>query len=179
MDKGILALLFFTVLKLPLIFERIEYIDMTGDAGVYSIAAMHLSTEGKFTGKLEVWRNLNNELKEEYEKSNLHQYDPDQNKGIYMPGTYIERSEYKDYYFQFYPSWPIVLSLWGSIFGTMNQSYVMVLLYIITIFLFYFTLIRWRIRGNYALLASILLGSSPLLVYFCQRRNSFDPPAPE
>jgi len=166
------AILLFLVLMFPILKERMEFVDMTGDAGVYSISAIHYLKEGKLKDELELRNQLSEESRDIYDRDNLLWVDKSSNRGAFLPGTYFDPKHDSTYYFQFYPAWPLIMSFWAGIFGVNQLTGVMILLYYMILLLSFYLLINLGLKQCYAALGVLLLGSAPLLVYFTKYPTS-------
>lgn len=170
--KNAYTLLIVFLVMTPIVWQRFEYIEMTGDAGVYSIYAMNLVNKGTVSNKISIRDKLSSEMQSKFDRDNLINYDVNSGKGNYLPGTYLYPVKNSEYYFQFYPSWPSVMANWGATFGLSNQHYVMVLIYLLIVGLFYYSLLNLGVNYVYSLIGTLLLGTSPLLIYFSKYPTS-------
>ncbi|WP_018248107.1 hypothetical protein [Orenia marismortui] len=174
LSLGSLLVLGFVITMIIFVGGRYEFIQLTGDAGVYSVSAMNLEKNGKLISKLEVRENLSDELKKIYDKDNLLYFNPNTKNGSYLPGIYLESNSEGElsYYYQFYPVWPIMMSVFSSIFGQDNQHYILVVFYVLLVFLLYYSLIKIGISKLYSFMGVILLGTSPLVIHFAKYPTS-------
>lgn len=171
-NREILLVASFVIIMLPFVADRYEFIELTGDAGVYSVSAIHIAREGKLVAKIDVRDKLSTSLRETFDKNNYLWIDQSLKRGSYVPGTYLVPGKESEYYYQFYPVWPVVMAGWGDIFGTKNEHYVMVILYISSLIFFYYILRNLGVDELYSMMSLILFGSSPLLIYFSKYPTS-------
>ncbi len=164
-SKDSLIIVLFFILLLPIVYQRYEYIEQNGDAGVYSVSAMNILKSGRLFVDLDVRANLSDEKKALFDSDNLLFKKRADFAGSYYPGTFLDQASDK-FYFQSYPAWPVMMSLWGGIFGVENQHFVMVILYMSLVFLFYYTLKHFYPHVFLAMTITIVFGSSPVLIHF-------------
>ena len=140
-------------------FQRVEYFEQNGDAGVYTNYAITLINGGQLNFKNEIASLLPSNLKLLYYSNNL------------IPGTYVDHN-LNTYYFQFYKGWPVGMANFGSIFGLTNVQYVMVPLYLLMITNI-FLIICYKVKNKACgFIALVVFSTSPLLVYFSKYPTS-------
>lgn len=165
-SNGSILLIVFILFLLPIVWGRYEYIEMTGDAGVYSTSALHYIEEGDLYSTISIRNKMSQDIKRIFNEENFLEYDENRNKGHYLPGTYLSSDDTSEYYYQGYPLWPIVLANWGSLFGVKNMHYVMVIIYILLVYITYYTSKNLGIKTTYSLAFTILLATSPITIHF-------------
>jgi hypothetical protein len=157
--KDILIITLFLVVMLPVVYQRYEYIEQNGDAGVYSVMAMHIVKDGTLRAALPIREKLSEQKKELFDQNNT------------LPGA-IFLPAANEIQYQFYPGWPVMMALWGGIFGLENQHYVMIVLYLLVVFLFY-SIVRLLTPHTFLpVFITITFGCSPLLVHFTKYPTS-------
>lgn len=170
-SKDSLIIALFLMLLLPFVYQHYEFIEQNGDAGAYSVSAMSILKSGRLFVDLDVRSNLSDEKKALFDTDNLLFRKSVSFAGSYYPGTYLTQASDK-FYFQFYPAWPVMMSLWGGIFGIENQHFVMVILYMSLVFLFYYMLKHFYPHVFLAMAITMVFGSSPLLIHFTKYPTS-------
>jgi hypothetical protein len=156
----------------PFVEQRYEYFELTGDAGVYSTAAMHFLTEGRLQGTLPVPAELPEELQRNYIRDNYFWRDPVTGKGNLLPGVYADPSREWGFYFQFYPAWPLLMADWAAIVGIPSQHSVMLPLYFLSLALLHLILHDLGVRILPTISICTLFAFSPVLVYFSKYPTS-------
>lgn len=172
LSPGDRSILLFSLMMGPVVIERYEFLVLKGDAGVYSVSAIHLAARGQLVDTLPVRDLLSPDLRRIYDRDNLLAYDPSTRRGYYFPGTYLTDGSQTTYDYQFYPTWPLLLAGWGSIFGLAKMHFVLVFLYVQCVWLFDFILRALRPPRLLHTAGLVLFGSSPLLVHFSKYPTS-------
>jgi hypothetical protein len=161
-------LLLVLVLMAPVVLPRMEELRMDSDAGVYSNRAIHHLQTGGLHGSIPVRDRLEGELLSVFDRDNMIVPPGDaggDRPGNYLPGTYVLSPDRTRFDFQFFPGWPMVMALWGGIFGIPQASTALAFLYALSIILFSLILERVTEGATARALTVAIFASSPLLLF--------------
>jgi hypothetical protein len=167
-DKDVLMVLALSGLLAPFIVIDYEYLTFNADAGTYSNMALHLMAKGSLMVDDSLRDTLSSSMKSAYDTYNHLHYSPGNNFGSHLPGLYIEHiSPAKTLYeYQFYSTWPSLMTFWGSIFGVNSMYKITDILFLMNIFLSYHILNNFVEQRLYTFAGTALLITSPVFVYF-------------
>lgn len=151
------SLLVIATLYLIAAWSRSEWIEMSGDAGVYCNMAQNMARTGGTRYTFDTF----DEVDESF--SQILQYNAS------LPGIY--RTDDSKAYYQFLPGWPSILALGIEIFGDIQYSAIMLAMGLLIIFWTHQILRQW-LHGWRLAAAVAAFALNPLVIYFSKYTTS-------
>ncbi len=146
------------ILAIALFFRINPSLYLSGgqDQGLYISMSKSFEIEGDWHPTDEFRNSLTSEQKDFY----------DRNRSGLQSGITVINNETSDRVMPFYPLFPTLLSITGSILGGDNRVYILTLFSILTVYLFYKITLYLTNKRTVAYLSALFLAINPIHVFF-------------
>jgi hypothetical protein len=161
------------VIALGVVFRLQPYSWIAGgqDQGTYVNMSKYFQSSGSIAPKDGIRESLPAELRASYDSTNYQPAGPeryleDRREGLYLPAVYVTDRDTSALAFQFYPLFPLWMSIFGELIGDDNRTYALVFFSLLSLGVFY--LLALGLSGSQltACIAGILLALNPLHAFF-------------
>ncbi len=161
------------VVALGLIFRLQPYSWIAGgqDQGTYVNMSKYFQAEGTITASDGIRESLPAGLRSSYDSTNYEpaapqQYAEGEREGLYLPGLYVTDKETSALAFQFYPLFPLWMSIFGELIGDDHRTCALVFFSLLSLGVFYLLALALSGSQAAACVAGVLLALNPLHAFF-------------